>query len=192
MRRLLCGQVLGIYLAMSWAPAAFAAPTTPPASLAQEPQFLQRQPDPNVFVTVDNSGSMLADFLPDAPGFPIVDRLFPVPLTSPYASTGDGSPNTNLSGARQFQGFAHAIDVARARSASQNLMYYNPRLRYRPWIGTDVNGNAFANANSSAALFNPYHPSRGGLNLASGTINGGVSGTPANSGEPAFTGSYTA
>jgi len=191
-RRLLCGQVLGIYLAMSWAPAAFAAPTTPPASLAQEPQFLQRQPDPNVFVTVDNSGSMLADFLPDAPGFPIVDRLFPVPLGSPYASTGDGSPNTNLSGARQFQGFAHAIDVARARSASQNLMYYNPRLRYRPWIGTDVNGNAFANANPSAALFNPYHPSRGGLNLASGTINGGVSGTPANSGEPAFTGSYTA
>lgn len=73
-RRLLCAQVLGIYLAMSWAPAAFAAPTTPPASLAQEPQFLQRQPDPNVFVTLDNSGSMLAEYLPDSPGFPTAGR----------------------------------------------------------------------------------------------------------------------
>ncbi len=188
-RRLLCAQVLGVYLATCWAPAAFAAPTTPPASLAQEPQFLQRQPDPNVFVTVDNSGSMNAEFLPDSPGFPIATRLFPTPLSSPFAASGNGSPT--LSGL-SFQGFAHTIDVARARSASQNLMYYNPRLRYRPWVGTDVNGNPFADANPSSALFNPYHPSRGGLNLVSGTINGGVSGTPANSGEPAFSGSYTA
>lgn len=190
-RRLLCAQVLGIYLAMSWAPAAFAAPTTPPASLAQEPQFLQRQPDPNVFVTIDNSGSMLAEYLPDSPGFSITDRLFPIPLSSPYQAVGDGGPNTDLTGSRAFQGFAHAINVARARSASQNLMYYNPRLRYRPWTGTDANGNTFANANPTNALFNPYHPARGGLNLVSGTINGGVSGTPQNSGEGAFSGSYT-
>jgi type IV pilus assembly protein PilY1 len=187
-RRLLCAQVLGIYLAMYWAPAALAAPTTPPASLAQVPEFLQQQPDPNVFVTVDNSGSMNAEFLPDSPGFPIATRMFPTPLSSPFAASGDGSPiTTGLS----FQGFAHAIDVARSRSATQNLMYYNPRLRYRPWVGTDVNGSPFTDANPNNALFNPYHPSRGGLNLVSGTINGGVSGTPVNSGEPAFTGSYT-
>lgn len=190
--RLVVAHSLGFCFGMAWVPSAFGAPTTPPASLAQEPQYLQRQPDPNVFVTVDNSGSMTAEYLPDSPGFPIADRLFPVPLTSPFAATGDGGPNTSLTGSRTFQGFAHTIEVARARSASQNLMYYNPRLRYRPWTGNDVNGNPFTDANPSNALFNPYHPSRGGLNLVSGTINGGVNGTPANSGEPAFSGSYTA
>lgn len=186
LRRYVCAQVLGIYLAVSGAPAV-AAPTTPPASLAQTPQFLPQQPAPSVFVTVDNSGSMLSEFLPDSPGFPVSERLFPIPLETPY-DPADGRPTNNVG---NFQGFAHAINVARARSSADNVMYYNPRLRYQPWAGVDVNGVAFGNANPSNALFHPFFPARGGLDLVAGKI-ANVNGNAVNSGEGNFANGYTA
>lgn len=66
LRRLLAAQVLGVYLAATMVPSpGFAAPTVPPASLAQVPQFLPTPPAPNLVVTLDDSGSMTQAFAPD-------------------------------------------------------------------------------------------------------------------------------
>lgn len=182
-RRLLAAQVLGIYAAATLVPTSVrAAPTPipPPASLAQVPQFLQFPPAPNVFITVDNSGSMAQEVLPDNdPNDRITpERMFPMPLRSPYAPTGDGQPDTNLvNQALRFAGFGHYINVARLRSPAHNLMYYDPRIRYRPWKLADAAGtiSSFADATNPAAgattaLYHPLFPARGGLNLAGSTI----------------------
>jgi type IV pilus assembly protein PilY1 len=177
-RRLVCAQVLGIHAAATLVPAGvLAAPIAPPASLAQVPQFLQFPPPPNVFITVDNSGSMTAEVLPDEVGVP--QRMFPMPLRNPYAATGDGTPDDNLTGARQFLGFGHHVNVARLRSSAHNLMYYDPRIRYRPWKSADTTGVVYTYPEAATptgptpdtlALYNPFFPSRGGLDLAASSV----------------------
>src|SRR5262245_65652928 len=99
LRRLIAAQVLGIYAAATLIPTTvYAAPVAPPASLSQVPQFLQFPPSPNVFITVDNSSSMAQELLPDIDQNDNVtpQRMFPMPLRSPYAPTGDGLPELNL------------------------------------------------------------------------------------------------
>jgi type IV pilus assembly protein PilY1 len=173
LRRLIVAQVLGIFAAATLAPTMVrAAAIAPPASLAQVPQFLQFPPPPNVFITVDNSGSMAAEVLPDDSTVP--QRMFPMTLRSPFQATGDGQPSNNLTGGLQFAGFSHHINVARLRSAAQNLIYYDPRIRYRPWKTADAAGTFFdypdATASGTVALYNPFFPTRGGLDLAASTI----------------------
>ncbi|MFZ6816529.1 pilus assembly protein [Undibacterium sp. Rencai35W] len=53
------------------------------------------------------------------------------------------------------------IYVARYRSSDVNALYYDPDVRYDPWISS--NGNPMAAANPLAALFNPIAPSNGSL-----------------------------
>lgn len=202
LRRLIAAQVLGIYAAATLVPTAvLAAPIAPPASLAQVPQFLQFPPAPNVFITVDNSGSMTAEILPDPPAGDNTtpQRMFPMPLRSPYAVAGDGQPDTNLTGNNlRFAGFGHHINVARLRSAAHNLMYYDPRIRYRPWKTADAAGTittypeaANPGAGDTVALFNPVYPARGGLDLAADTITL-ASYTALESGLTTGTGNFTA
>ncbi|MCS7100630.1 MAG: hypothetical protein NZL99_02925, partial [Burkholderiaceae bacterium] len=66
MRRLIAAQVLGIYIATALMPSAYAAPTEPPPSLAQVPQFLPSPLAPNLVITLDDSGSMQWAYMPDA------------------------------------------------------------------------------------------------------------------------------
>ncbi len=50
--------------------------------------------------------------------------------------------------------------VWRGRSAKHNSIYYNPEIRYEPWVGLDIQNVPFANANPSAARLNPIDPTR--------------------------------
>ncbi|HTT09564.1 MAG TPA: PilC/PilY family type IV pilus protein [Burkholderiaceae bacterium] len=179
LRGLLAAQALGIFAVTALAPTTVrAAPITPPASLAQTPLFVQSPPAPNVFITIDNSGSMVEEVLPDPTDGTLPTRMFPITLRSPYNSTGDGQPTTNLTGtALKFVGFSHHINVASMRAAGQNLLYYDPRIRYRPWKTADTAGNFFSYpeaadpaSGATTALYNPFFPSRGGLNLAANSI----------------------
>jgi type IV pilus assembly protein PilY1 len=181
LRRLAAAQVLGIYAAATLVPTTVrAAPVLPPASLVQVPLYLQSPPPPNVFITVDNSGSMVQELLPDADpnDTSTPQRMFPIPLRAPYASGGDGQPDNNLtSNAMKFTGFSHHINVARLRASAQNLIYYDPRIRYRPWKTADAAGviSSYAEAANPAggatvALYNPFFPARGGLDLAASSI----------------------
>jgi type IV pilus assembly protein PilY1 len=183
LRRLVAAQVLGIYAAATLVPSsvfAAATPIPPPASLAQVPQFLQFPPAPNVFITVDNSGSMAQELLPDHGNGDNVtpERMFPMPLRTPYDVSGDGIPVTNLTAQDlRFTGFGHYINVARLRSSAHNLMYYDPRIRYRPWQTADAAGtiSSLSDATNPAggattALYHPLFAARGGLDLAGSTI----------------------
>ncbi|MCS6922688.1 MAG: hypothetical protein NZM07_12375, partial [Elioraea sp.] len=65
-RRLVAAQMLGIYIATTLVPSAAAAPTDPPPSLAQVPQFLPSPLAPNLVITLDDSGSMQWAYMPDS------------------------------------------------------------------------------------------------------------------------------
>jgi len=141
-RRLLCAQVLGIYLAMSWAPAALAAPTTPPASLAQVPQFLPTPPAPNIVVTLDDSGSMTQAFVPDGldqyastrrfksskfnPLYYDPDTVYPPPVDS------SGTPLSTTFACAWINGFADGV-AGRPNNGCVNLASgYRPTVTYSP------------------------------------------------------------
>jgi type IV pilus assembly protein PilY1 len=197
MRRLVAAQVLGVFAAATLVPPSVrAAPTPLPTTLAQVPQFLQSPPPPNVFITVDNSGSMEAEILPDDNTVP--QRMFPMPLRTPYRTSGDGQPDTNLTGNMRFTGFGHNINVARLRSSAHNLIYYDPRLRYRPWKKADNAGviSSYDNA-ANVAFYNPFLTARGGLDLTASSINLGnytvLEDTliTVNSGSSTYTARYT-
>jgi type IV pilus assembly protein PilY1 len=173
LRVLVLAQVIAIYLAAMFAPVvASAAAVTPPASLAQVPQFLQFPPAPNVFITIDNSGSMVAEILPDDDTVP--QRMFPEKVRAPYDSGGNAGATNNLTNIRTlaFVGFCHTLNVARLRSSSNNLIYYNPRIRYRPWKTADSLGTITSYPQAGAvALYNPVFPAIGGLDLTSDNIS---------------------
>ncbi len=50
----------------------------------------------------------------------------------------------------------HLKYLWRARTYEYNQMYYNPEVTYAPWFGVDRMGNAYANADPTAAPTNPY------------------------------------
>lgn len=181
LRRLAAWQLGALSLLLSSAlvlapSAARAAALPPPASLAQVPQFMQSPPAPNVFITVDNSGSMLSEILPDPPaGTP--PRMFPINALTPYDTSGNGRFSNTLTGTggtgSAFVGFCHTINVAQLRSSDFNLIYYNPRIRYQPWSYADANGaiRQYPEADPRNAYFNPVWSSMGGLDLTSDKID---------------------
>ncbi len=77
------------------------------ADIAQTPLFLTLQPAPNIMFTIDNSGSMGFDFLPD---------------------------NTNFA---DFTDLANNINVAVFRYKGVNQIFYDPTIQYRPWQKDD-------------------------------------------------------
>ena len=50
--------------------------------------------------------------------------------------------------------------VWRGRSAKYNTIYYNPEIRYEPWIGQDIINQNLANSVPTAARLNPIDPTR--------------------------------
>jgi type IV pilus assembly protein PilY1 len=59
--------------------------------------------------------------------------------------------------------------VWRAWNSDYNRIYYNPNTTYQPWAGVDANGNAYGNASTTNAPYNPYDSALGGLDLTSVT-----------------------
>ena len=77
------------------------------ADIAQSPLFLAMQPAPNIMFTIDNSGSMNSDFLPDGRGF------------------------------TTFTNAANTVLVGAFRSKEINQIFYDPAIQYRPWQKED-------------------------------------------------------
>lgn len=145
------------------------------AGISNLPPLVKANVPPNVFYTLDDSGSMTFEVVPDnfpPTGKPSTDgsrddifsyfggwvtHVFPAPDNVYNVSgAGDyGSANTTV------VGFSDNITVARWRSAITNKMYYDPAIRYLPWINKDSftpsnhYGTPMPNAVPTAALFNP-------------------------------------
>lgn len=110
--------------------------------LPSVPLFLGRTVPPNVFLMVDDSGSMdwevlrrpgTFNYLPDDGGF-------------------FNSGNIDLTPTRNDR------DEIFESCAGYNALYYNPENTYTPWVGVDGFGNAFSDQSINAAATNPFDP----------------------------------
>lgn len=158
-RRVTSGLLLFSFLAQSTGPA-FAVSSGYAGQVAQLPGVYTAPPDVNVMFTLDDSGSMQSDVIPDitsTTGLPTnggsrflgnskyANMWGPSTEYLAAAYYSDGVSNANMSG-RYF------------RSPSGNPMYYNPATRYRPWPKADDNRNVLANANPAAVIIDPETP----------------------------------
>lgn len=129
-------------------------------------------PKPNVMLTLDDSGSMSFQYIPERKavlpvrsstgGLTMVDVTMPIDgriildpreLTQNIWDSGEAlfvTANTNLSGA--------ALQLQQhMRSPQVNTLYYNPATVYRPW--KDASGRSFADARFDAAILDPMRGS---------------------------------
>lgn len=131
------------------------------ATVSKLPPLVKPKVPPNIMFTLDDSGSMLFEYLPDGlvPGFNYV-AAFPQP-SSVYKNGdnffqsvigfGDGYGTDN----------GTTLKVARFRNWEVNEIYYNPNIKYEPWKKAD--GSSMAPAVETAAYFNPVAPTGGAL-----------------------------
>ena len=134
-----------------------------PGALATAPLFLSTIVEPNVYFTVDDSGSMdwnpvLAEDtggLATDSGLPFIDgrqRAYYTPQFSRLYTTRYVVPPADGTFAAWDDGWV-------VRNHNANLNYYNPNLTYVPWPGTKADGTPmYTDANPKAALKDPWNP----------------------------------
>jgi len=143
------------------------------AGISNAPPLVKPNVPPNIFYTLDDSGSMMFEMLPDniartgnndASGTAYnnyctsgddcwVTSVFPRPANI-YNISGDYAVDN-----RVVVGFNHNITVARWRSSDVNKAYYDPKVLYVPWA--KPGGGQMDPANPAAALLNPVAPNGG-------------------------------
>jgi len=132
-------------------------------NLSQVPLFLAASVEPNIMFLLDDSGSMHWEIMPDEYLFGTY-FVFPVPNNVYGGSTYHKRIPEFHDPYRQFdsQGKTSTNDVF-LRSAHKNPIFYDPRIHYQPWSNPD--GSQRANANPSAAMWNPGYPAAGTWDL---------------------------
>ena len=125
-------------------------------------------PPPNVMITLDDSGSMVSDFMPVGPvnvqgttvqldSTKVGDHLGAF-IGDPRKS-GLGQLDGYIPALYQRAGFAVDLYQMQFRSPDVNTIWYNPEVRYRPWLKpqalSDGTGVYMDNATPSAALWDP-------------------------------------
>ena len=112
------------------------------AEIAQHSLIVATPPvvEPNVMFTLDDSGSMLFNYLPDTE---INFQLYAIHPGEP-AKVG----TYEVKGALPSEYYALA---ARRRSPDVNLLYYDPRVLYLPWMKAD--GTREPKASPEAAYY---------------------------------------
>jgi type IV pilus assembly protein PilY1 len=123
--------------------------------LSNIPLYLGGSVQPNIMFTLDDSGSMQFEVMPDEARH-YAYYMFPRP--------------NNLYGAGVYTNQVPNFDDDNIhnyylRSSENNKVFYNPDIEYVPW--SNANGTSMANANPYAALYNPDDSSRGSINLLS-------------------------
>ena len=112
---------------------------------------------PNVFLLLDNSGSMNAEILrrpetiPLYPGFNQFGNLDITPTRTNRREIFESCPG-------------------------YNALYYDPNNVYTPWVGVDVNGDQFTDIDIAAAPSNPYFPDVDQVDLLRSVGGGSVAG----------------
>lgn len=123
--------------------------------ISDVPLFLGEGVEPNVMMTLDDSGSMQWEIMPAQNQY-YTNYMFPMPSNlyggAIYANQ---VPNYDKDNVHNFFG----------RSAHNNVLFYDPDITYVPWSKAD--GSSMGDANPSAAMYNPANPSVGSLNLTS-------------------------
>lgn len=137
---------------------------TAATTLSDTPLAVTSLAKSNVVFTLDNSGGVDVDVL-----LPTFNSLYiesKVTASTTTASNTNGFfylfPSASI-GARLAQytmGFADSSNpdplAWRAYYYGYNTSYYNPNILYKPWLGKDNAGIAFANATATAVRLDPY------------------------------------
>ncbi|MFQ2292502.1 pilus assembly protein [Aeromonas enteropelogenes] len=118
--------------------------------IAQVPLYLGTRADPNIMFTLDDSGSMHFEIMPES----LIenDARYVYPRANNVYGNDDYANYT----------ITFASDNARnayVRSSHNNKLYYNPQLTYRPWANAD--GSLMANAKVTCAPHNPMKTAAG-------------------------------
>lgn len=122
--------------------------------LSDAPLFLTTNADPNIMFTLDDSGSMQWELMPD-------DLIYSYYLY-PRAS--------GIYGSSDYSNWVVSFDdsygyTAVARSHDVNAIYYNPEITYKPWAEAD--GSLYPDATPSCAPHNPENTGAGCRDLTS-------------------------
>lgn len=118
--------------------------------IAQVPLYLGTRADPNIMFTLDDSGSMHFEIMPES----LIenDARYVYPRANNVYGNDDYANYT----------ITFASDNARnayVRSSHNNKLYYNPQLTYRPWANAD--GSLMVNAKVTCAPHNPLKTAAG-------------------------------
>ncbi len=124
-------------------------------NISQSPLFVATNVEPNVMFTLDDSGSMQWEHMPDGGGMGFSTFMFPRMVNNLYGGDDYTSqvPNFDDDNVHNFFG----------RSSANNGVFYNPDITYRPWSNPD--GSQMPPANPTNALYNPDLAFLGGRDL---------------------------
>lgn len=125
--------------------------------LSNTPLFLGGNISPNIMFTLDDSGSMQFEILPENLILQNVYFMFP--------------RASGVYGAADYNNYSIDFDptnkyTASLRSSYVNRIYYDPAIRYQPWSNSD--GSLMSNASITCAYHNPLNTAAGCRNL---TVN---------------------
>ena len=123
-------------------------------SLSDQPLFLGGNISPNVMFTLDDSGSMQWEVMPE--DYLYVYYMFPT--------------GSNIYGGNDYTNYVPEFSTSNIynvmlRSSDVNKIYYNPEVTYQPWSNQD--GSLMANASPGCAYYNPANTAKGCLTLNS-------------------------
>lgn len=122
--------------------------------LANSPIFLGGNISPNVMFTLDDSGSMQFEIMPDTLILSSARYMFP--------------RASGVYGAGDYSNYVVDFDptnskTASLRSSHVNKIYYDPTVSYQPWSNAD--GSLMSNASLVCAPHNPINTAAGCRNL---------------------------
>lgn len=123
--------------------------------ISEVPLYLGGSVEPNIMFTLDDSGSMQFEVMPDENRY-LAYYLFPR-LAGLY---GAGTYTNRIPNYDEDNVHNYFL-----RSFENNKVFYNPNITYSPWSKSD--GSSMGNANPNAAFYNPTLPLLGSLNLRS-------------------------
>lgn len=128
-------------------------------TFSNAPLFLGGNISPNVMFTLDDSGSMQWEVMPEA--YLYVYYMFPIDGTT-------GGTNSNTYGGTDYTNYVADFDPANQytrlmRSNYNNKIYYNPEVTYAPWSNGD--GTLMPNAVITQAYHNPANTAKGWRDL---------------------------
>ena len=112
---------------------------------------------PNLMLTLDTSGSMASEYMPDGDSVKVGTRTFNQSINADWSVD---------NGYTALDDNATALKRA-VRSPQVNRIYYDPSTRYSPWKKQD--GSSWDKASTTAAMRNPADATEGTFNITSRT-----------------------
>lgn len=132
-----------------------------PGTLADSPLFLSSAVQPNIFFLIDDSGSMDWEVLKTNEALTLYEACDDV-NPDPANCLDSGFRNRwNL----DISPTDTDPDELLEHCVGYNVMAYDPRRLYTPWVGENDVGTAFSDQALTSALVNPYLSSGGAVNL---------------------------